>query len=83
MGKSMKILVGNVSRSCSEEELRRLFERFGTIRELVFVKNEFGYSLRYGYVVFENVEDSLRAVVRLNGFCIYERPIRLRLEKHF
>jgi RNA recognition motif-containing protein len=78
----VKIPVGNVSRSCSEEELRTQFERFGAIRELVYVKNEFGYSLRYGYVIMENAEDSRRAVRGLNGFHIYERPIRVRIEEH-
>ena len=79
---TVKILFGCVSRKCGEEELRRQFECFGPIRKFVFVKNEFGKSLRYGYVIMESVDDSLRAVAGLSGFHFHDRPIRVRLEHH-
>ena len=57
----MKVLyVKNLKSLVSEDELRKVFEPYGTVGRVKKTKD-------YGFIHFENREDALRAMDELNG----------------
>lgn len=54
-----KLFVGNISESCSEDDLKEAFEKYGTIVEHAIVRN-------YAFVHFENKEDAENAIKELH-----------------
>ncbi|KAL2094739.1 hypothetical protein ACEWY4_009458 [Coilia grayii] len=62
----VKVFVGNLNTSTKEEELRELFEKYGTVVDCDIISN-------YGFVHMSEEEDAKKAVAelnkhRLNGF---------------
>jgi len=62
-----KIYVGNLSFQTPENEVRRVFEQFGTVRSVsVITDRETGRSKGFGFVEMEE-EDALKAIASLSG----------------
>ncbi|XP_041948576.1 RNA-binding protein lark [Alosa sapidissima] len=55
----VKVFVGNVSTSTTEEELRELFEKYGAVIDCDIISN-------YGFVHMSEEEDAKKAVAALN-----------------
>lgn len=54
-----KLFVGNVSDSCTEDDLKAAFEKYGPISEHAIIRN-------YGFVHFEKKEDAETAIKELH-----------------
>ena len=67
-----KLFVGNVPESCSEEELKAAFEKYGTITEHAIVRN-------YAFVHFEKKEDADNAIKELHETELKGNTIRVLL----
>jgi RNA recognition motif-containing protein len=62
------IFVGNLSFNTSEEELRKLFEPYGTVdRVSILTDRETGRSRGFGFVEMTNAEEGDKAIDGLNG----------------
>jgi cold-inducible RNA-binding protein len=62
------IFVGNLSFNTSEEELRKLFEPYGTVdRVSILTDRETGRSRGFGFVEMTNPEEGDKAITGLNG----------------
>ncbi len=62
------IFVGNLAFTTTEDQLRNLFEQFGTVeRVAILTDRETGRSRGFGFVEMPNAEDADRAINGLNG----------------
>lgn len=62
-----KIYVGNLHPSISEEDVRSVFQNFGTVESMMLNRNEQGRSRGYGFVTFSSPEEASVALVKGNG----------------
>ncbi len=74
-----KLFIGNLSFKLREEELRDLFEKFGTITEVAIPTNrETGKPRGFAFVTFES-EDSAKQALTLDGQEVDGRKIRVSI----
>lgn len=63
----MKLYVGNLNFRTTEEELRELFEQFGTVEDLVILQDrETGRSRGFGFVTLSEDDAAREALEKLN-----------------
>ena len=67
--------VKNLGEKLDDEEVKELFLPFGTIDNLVVVKDETGRSGECGFVSYESHESAARAVEKLSGKTLGDRDI--------
>jgi RNA recognition motif-containing protein len=64
----MKLYVGNLSYSASENELRDLFSQYGAVESVaVITDRDTGRSKGFGFVEFANDAEANAAIAGLNG----------------
>ena len=64
----MEIFVGNLSFASAEDDLRQLFDAFGTVERVMIVKDrETGRSRGFGFVAMPNEDQARDAIEGLNG----------------
>ncbi|EAU55738.1 RNA recognition motif domain-containing protein [Mariprofundus ferrooxydans] len=74
----MNINVGNMSFSTSDEELRELFSRFGTVASATVVtNNETNQSRGFGFVEMPDDNEGNKAIRSLNGKAFAGRKLRV------
>jgi RNA recognition motif-containing protein len=72
----MNIYVGNLSYETTEDELRDLFEEFGTIVEVSIIKDrETGRSKGFGFVEMEEDAGAEKAIKELDGNSVNGRNV--------
>ena len=66
---SKKLFVGNIDWDTNESQLRELFEKYGTLKDLVIVNDyNTGRPKGFGFVTFEQGEEADKAISELDGF---------------
>ncbi len=75
-----KLFIGNVRYNAPEEDLRSLFEEFGTVSSLKIIF-EAPYR-RFGFVDFVNDADAYRAVNGLHGHRVMGRRLWVEMSSH-
>jgi len=64
----VKLFVSNLPFTCSEDELREVFEAFGALRSVkIVLDRETGRSRGFGFVEFEDAAAGDRAIQELDG----------------
>ncbi len=64
----MQILVRNLARDLTQQELEEMFRKFGQVENVVIVKDEkTGGSKGFGFVEMNRVEEAEEAIRKLNG----------------
>src|SRR3954452_21456402 len=72
----VNIYVGNLSWSCSNDDLTQLFSQHGTVaRAQVVMDRETGRSRGFGFVEMANEAEAKTAVEALNNFNFQGRPL--------
>lgn len=71
----MKIYVGNLSYSASEEFVRKLFRRHGDVDDVWIVKTRVGFPHTYGFVHMPDRSDAEKAIAMLDGVVFDGRAI--------
>jgi RNA recognition motif-containing protein len=67
-GLSMKLYVGNLSYSATENELREMFSQYGAVESVaVITDRDTGRSKGFGFVEFANDAEANAAISGLNG----------------
>jgi RNA recognition motif-containing protein len=72
------VYIGNLSHDVTEQELRTLVERFGTIRDYHFVKMKGGKTLQSAYVDFEETLNAKAAVNRLHKLHFHKHVLKVQ-----
>jgi RNA recognition motif-containing protein len=75
----MKLLIRNLARSTTEDELRKIFEVYGTVQscDLVLDK-ETGESKGFGFIEMPNQGDAKAAMKRINGEDVAGSKVRVK-----
>jgi cold-inducible RNA-binding protein len=77
-GTVKNIFVGNLSFNTSEDELRKIFEPYGTVdRVSILTDRETGRSRGFGFVEMANGEEGDKAIAGLNGSQVGGRTINV------
>ena len=64
-----KIYVGNLSVSATEDMLRPLFEKYGTVERVdIMTDRHTGQPRDFGFVEMTNHADAVKAIAALNGW---------------
>jgi len=72
----MRIFVGNLDWSTTEDELHQLFERYGEIeRAQIITDRETGRSRGFGFVEMPNRVEAHAAIAELNGTALGGRTL--------
>ena len=72
----VNIYVGNLSWSCTNDDLMQLFSQHGTVaRAQVILDRETGRSRGFGFVEMANEAEAKAAVEALNNFNFQGRPL--------
>ncbi len=72
----MKLFVANISRECSEDELKEVFSQFGTVESLNIIKDrDTGQSRGFGFVKMENREAGEAAIAGLHDKEVHGRAL--------
>ena len=56
------VYVGNLAPSVNDQELRQLFQRFGTVQDVRLYRKG-----SYAFVHFQNHQSAVNAIIGLNG----------------
>lgn len=75
----MKLLIRNLATSTTEDELRELFEGFGTVQSCNLVMDkETGNSKGFGFVEMPKPGEAKAAMQGLNGMMVDDSMIRVK-----
>jgi len=74
----MKIYVGNLPWSATDQELSEMFGEIGAVRSAtVITDRETGRSRGFGFVEMDSDEDAKKAIADFNGKDMGGRPLRV------
>jgi RNA recognition motif-containing protein len=74
----MNIYVGNLSYGISEDELKEVFENYGTVDSVKIIKDrETGRSKGFGFIEMPNEEEAKTAIEQLNDSEVQNRNLRV------
>ncbi len=74
-----KLFIGNLSFKLAENDIRNLFEKFGTITEIAIPTNrETGKARGFAFITFET-EDAAKKALTLDGTEVDGRKIRVSI----
>lgn len=72
----MKLYVGNLPYSTSEDDLRALFSRAGAVASVAIIKDrETGRSKGFAFVEMGNQSDGEKAIQMFNGYTLNNRQL--------
>lgn len=75
----MKLLIRNLSRSVTQEQLLALFEQYGKVQSCSLVMDKAtGASKGFGFVEMPKVGDAKAAIQNLNGFELENNKMRVK-----
>jgi RNA recognition motif-containing protein len=77
-----KLYVGNLSYSTSEDEIRALFERAGTVQSVTLIRDrETGRSKGFAFVEMTSQEDAQKAIGLFNGTRLDDRQLTVSVAR--
>jgi RNA recognition motif-containing protein len=72
----MNIYVGNLDYKVNEDDLRGVFEDYGTVGSVQIISDKLsGRSKGFGFVVMESQSEAEKAIKELNGATLESREI--------
>lgn len=75
----MKLLIRNLDRLTTEEELKNMFQKFGTVQSCNLVVDPVsGLSKGFGFIEMPKVGDAKAAIKNLNNKTIGSNKIRVK-----
>jgi RNA recognition motif-containing protein len=78
----VKLYVGNLSYSTSEEELRTLFVQAGTVASVAVIKDrDTGQSKGFGFVEMTTQAEAQKAISMFNDYKMGERALTVNLAR--
>jgi RNA recognition motif-containing protein len=78
----MKLYVGNLSYTTTEEDLRTLFAQAGTVTTVELIKDRFsGDSKGFAFVEMSTQSEGENAIRMFNGFTLDNREIKVNIAR--
>ena len=78
----MKLYVGNLSYTTTEEDLRTLFAQAGTVSTVELIKDRFtGDSKGFAFVEMSTQSEGENAIKMFNGFSLDNREIKVNVAR--
>jgi RNA recognition motif-containing protein len=72
----MNIYVGNLDFKVDEEDLKKIFEEYGTVSSAKIIIDKYnGRSKGFGFVIMDDADESNKAIQELNGATLEDREI--------
>ncbi len=72
----MNIFVGNLDFKVDEDDLKDIFEEYGSVNEVKIIKDKFtGRSKGFGFIIMENTDEAKQAISELNGASLENREM--------
>jgi len=79
---SVKLYVGNLAYSTTEEELRTLFTQAGAVTSVALIKDRFtGDSKGFAFVEMESQADAQKAITQFDGSKLGDRDLKVNLAR--
>ncbi|MBT3145210.1 RNA-binding protein [Neptunomonas phycophila] len=79
----MKLLVRNLSRTTTEDEIRELFTAYGSVEECTLVLDqETGKSKGFAFVVMPNLKEAYAALGELHEKRVAKNRIRVKVAQN-
>jgi RNA recognition motif-containing protein len=74
----VKLYVGNLPFSASEDELRNLFAQAGTVASVTLIKDrDTGTSKGFAFVEMSNQSEAEAAIKKFNGYSLNSRELKV------
>jgi len=74
----VKLYVGNLSFSTTEDELRTLFAQAGTVKSVALIKDrETGHSKGFAFIEMSAQAEAENAIKLFNGYTLADREIKV------
>ncbi|MCL4557741.1 MAG: RNA-binding protein [Deltaproteobacteria bacterium] len=74
----VKLYVGNLAFTATEEEVKGLFEKVGSVQSVSIIKDKYSdHSKGFGFVEMANDDDAKKAIEQINGTDFKGRNIRV------
>ncbi len=78
----VKLYVGNLSYSTTEDDLRTLFAKAGQVASVALIKDrDTGASKGFAFVEMYTRAEAQKAISMLNGFNLEDRELKVNLAK--
>ena len=72
----MNIYVGNLDFKVNENDLKEIFEEYGTVSSTKIISDKYsGRSKGFGFIEMENQDEANKAIKELNGSQLESRDI--------
>ena len=72
----MNIYVGNLDYKVNENDLKGIFEEYGTVDSVKIITDKYsGRSKGFGFITMENQDEANKAISELNGAALENREI--------
>ncbi len=79
---SVKLYVGNLAFSTTEEELKTLFAQAGTVVSVALIKDRYsGESKGFGFIEMDTQEAAQKAISTFNGYQFGNRTLKVDAAK--
>ncbi len=79
---SVKLYVGNLAYSTTEEDLRTLFAQAGAVTSVALIKDRFtGDSKGFAFVEMESQADAQKAITQFDGSKLADRDLKVNLAR--
>jgi polyadenylate-binding protein len=75
----LNLYVKNIDETWSEDKLREIFEKFGTLTSCAIMKDDKEVSRGFGFVCFSNAEDAGKAISELHNKIFSNKPLYVSL----
>lgn len=77
-----KVYVGNLSYSATEDDLRTLFAKAGTVKSVALIRDrDTGRSKGFGFVEMETQAEAQKAISLLNGTQLHDRALTVNFAR--
>jgi RNA recognition motif-containing protein len=77
-----KLYVGNLAYSATEDDLRSLFTRAGTVQSVALIKDrETGRSKGFGFVEMSTQEEAQKAITMFHGQQFMDRALTVNIAR--
>ena len=78
----MNIFIGSLHFGLTEDELREIFEQYGTVDSAKIITDKYtGRSKGFGFIEMPNDEEAQKAIDELNGAEVKGRPVNVNKAK--
>jgi len=79
---SVKLYVGNLAFSTTEDELKTLFANAGTVVSVAIIKDRYsGESKGFGFIEMETQEQAQKAISSYNGYQLSNRELKVNVAR--